>query len=56
MRNFSLKALLHSLICRHRINRIYITINYIDNGINQHVTGNVNNMAGRDIEISRGAK
>ncbi|MCR1837678.1 hypothetical protein [Rodentibacter caecimuris] len=57
MPNLSLKTLLRSLIQIHRIGRIYITINYInDNSINQHVTGNVNNMAGRDIEISRGAK
>ncbi|MDC2825468.1 hypothetical protein PHA51_05380 [Rodentibacter pneumotropicus] len=57
MPNLSLKALLRSLIQIHRIDRIYITINYInDNSINQHVTGNVNNMTGRDVNISRGGE
>ncbi|OOF46744.1 MULTISPECIES: hypothetical protein [Rodentibacter] len=57
MPNLSLKALLRSLIQIHRIERIYITINYInDNSINQHVTGNANNMAGRDVNISRGGE
>lgn len=57
MRNISLKALLRSLIRKKRIQRIYITINYFnDHSVKQHVTGNANNMAGHDMEISRGAQ
>lgn len=52
----SIKTLLRSLIRKKRINRIYITINYFNNGPINHITGNSNNISERDIEISGGEK